>query len=201
MDSTPGGNFPIVVTGTGGGLTHTAYVMLAVPGFTISAPPNAFLNQSGSTTSTIIINDINGFDSNVRLTVSGLPKGVTAYFTPPVTATTSKLLFEATPLAETGFASVTITGTSGKITPQTATITLAVSAAIGRFGFGMQANLSSAFNINGIYVDTSAALSALQQGQYQNALVSGGTEATCPSECLWQSLAGHGFYSSLKSKE
>jgi hypothetical protein len=39
-------------------------------------------------------------------------------------------------------------------------------------------------------VNTSAALSALQQGQYQNAWVSGGTQATCPSECVWQSTAG-----------
>lgn len=34
------------------------------------------------------------------------------------------------------------------------------------------------------------ALTALQQGHYQDALVSGGTQATCPSECLWQSEAG-----------
>jgi hypothetical protein len=152
--STPGGNFPIVVTGTSGGLTHTAYLTLSLPGFIISVPPDAFLNQRASTTSTITITDINGFDSKVRLTVSGLPKGVIAHFTPPIAATTAKLQFTAFPLAETGFASVTITGTSGKIT-QTATITLAVSAAVGRLGLGTQANLSSAFNINGIYTDGS----------------------------------------------
>jgi hypothetical protein len=39
-------------------------------------------------------------------------------------------------------------------------------------------------------VDTSAALTALQQGHYQDALVSGGTQATCPSECLWETEAG-----------
>jgi len=38
-------------------------------------------------------------------------------------------------------------------------------------------------------VDTSAALTALQQGHYQDALVAGGTQATCPSECVWQSAA------------
>jgi len=152
--STPGGNFPVVVTGMSGGLTHTAYVTLALPGFTISAPPNAFLNQGASTTSTITITDENGFDSSVRLTVSGLPKGVGADFTPPITATTSKLVFTASPVAETGFASVTITGTFRGIT-QTATITLAVSAAISQLGMGTQANLSSAFNINGIYTDGS----------------------------------------------
>jgi subtilase family serine protease len=152
--STPGGNFPIVVTGTSGGLTHTAYVTLAVPGFMILAPPNVFLNQDASTTSTITITDVNGFEGDVKLKVAGLPKGVIAHFMPPNTATTSKLEFLALPLAETGFASVTITGTSGKIT-QTATINLAVSAAIGNFGLGTQANLSDAFNINGIYTDGS----------------------------------------------
>jgi hypothetical protein len=153
--STPGGNFPIVVTGTSAGLTHTAYVTLALPGFTITTPSNVFLNQSGRASATITIGDVNGFDGKVKLTLSGLPKGVFAHFTPEATATTSQLEFTAIPIAETGFSSITITGTSGKIT-QTATLTLAVSAALGRFGLGRPVNLSSAFNINGIYTDGTA---------------------------------------------
>ena len=38
----------------------------------------------------------------------------------------------------------------------------------------------------GAGVNTSAALAALQSGDYQNASVSGGIQATCPSECTWQ---------------
>jgi len=47
---------------------------------------------------------------------------------------------------------VTVTGTSGSIT-QTFTFTLAVSAAVGTAGTGTQVNLSSQFNVNGIYTD------------------------------------------------
>jgi hypothetical protein len=152
--SAPGGHFEVVVTGSSEGLSHAVYVMLALPGFTISSAPNAFVNQSGRTTTAITINDVNGFDRDVKLTFSGLPKGVYAFFNPPDTATTSTLSFIALPFAETGFSSVTVTGTSGKLT-QTTTINLAVSAALGKFGIGTQADLFSAFNINGIYTDGS----------------------------------------------
>jgi len=43
---------------------------------------------------------------------------------------------------------------------------------------------------SGAGVDTSAALTALQQGDYQDALVLGGASATCPGECMWQSVPG-----------
>lgn len=39
----------------------------------------------------------------------------------------------------------------------------------------------------GAGVDVSAQLSVLQSGNYQSAQASGGTQATCPSECLWSS--------------
>jgi hypothetical protein len=47
---------------------------------------------------------------------------------------------------------VTVAGTSGSIT-QTLNFTLAVSAAVGANGTGTQVNLSSEFNLNGIYTD------------------------------------------------
>ncbi len=49
---------------------------------------------------------------------------------------------------------MTVTGTSGTIT-QTLTVTLAVSAAVGASGTGTQVDLSSEFNVNGIYTDGS----------------------------------------------
>jgi hypothetical protein len=153
-ETSPGGSFPVVVTGTSGGLTHTAYMTLAMPGFTVSAPANVFLNQGASVNSTITVNDLNGFGSDVELTISTLPTGVTAKFTPSDTATTSKLTFTATTTAQTGFSYLTITAVSGDIT-QKAVLTLAVSGAIGTSGLGTQVSLSSAFNINGIYKDGS----------------------------------------------
>jgi len=49
---------------------------------------------------------------------------------------------------------VTVTGTSGSIT-ETASFTLAVSAGVGKTGIGTQVDLSSEFNLNGIYTDGS----------------------------------------------
>jgi hypothetical protein len=147
--SSPGGDFPIVVTGTSGKLTHSVYVTLAMPGFSISAPPRAFLNQSGTVTAPIFVSDVNGFDKAVNFHLSALPRGVEGHF--EIDGVNSrKLIFEATPIADTGFTTLTITGTSGKLR-QTATVTLAVSAATGGSGFGTEVNLSSAFNLNGIY--------------------------------------------------
>jgi len=152
--ATPGGNFSIVVTGTSAGLTHTAYVKLALPGFTLTNSGNAFVNQAGSTTSTITVNDVNGFAGDVKLSVSGLPAGVSAIFNTPHTTNTATLTFTASSAAATGFASITVTGTSGKIT-QTTTITLAVSAALSNVGSGLSVDLSPAFNVAGIYYDGS----------------------------------------------
>lgn len=151
---TPGGNFSIVVTGTSGGLTHTAYITLALPGFTLTNSGDAFVNQAGSTTSTITVNDVNGFTGTVKFSASGLPMGVSAAFSSAHSPTSSTVTFTASNAAATGFASVTITGTSGKIT-QTTTVTLAVSAALGNLGSGLPVNLASAFNVQGLSTDGS----------------------------------------------
>jgi subtilase family serine protease len=153
-DSTPGGDFPIVVTGVSGTLTQTVYVTLALPGFTISAPANVFLNQGANSANTITVNAVNGFDGSVTLSASGMPKGVTAVFQPRQTKSTSKLTLTASRTAATGYATVTVTGTSGDIT-QTASINLAVSAATGTGGAGTPVNLTSSFNVTGIYTNGS----------------------------------------------
>jgi subtilase family serine protease len=150
----PGGNFPIVVTGASHGLTQTAYVTLSMPGFTITAPTSMFVNQGGLATGTLTINTVNGFSGTVDLSASGVPKGVTSDIKPNSTSTTSTIGFEAHHDAVTGFASVTVTGASGNLT-QVATIDLAVSAGTGTTGLGTPVNLSSAFNVSGIYRDGS----------------------------------------------
>lgn len=150
--ATPGGNFLVAVTGASGDLSHTAHVTVALPGFTITAPSNVFVNQGATASATITINDLNGFNDSVKLSASDLPKGVSATFNSPHTATTSTITFSASAAAATGFASVTIIGTSGNIT-QSATLTLAVSAATGTTGTGLPVDLSAAFNVNGIYTD------------------------------------------------
>ncbi|HVI10624.1 MAG TPA: hypothetical protein VND65_20210 [Candidatus Binatia bacterium] len=122
------------------------------PGFTMSGPTSVFLNQSSTANAAIKITDLNGFTGQVTLTVTGLPKGVTAAVQGQ--GNQQKVALKATPTATTGFSTVTITGTSGSIT-QSITLSLAVSAAIGTTGQGTQVNLSSDFNTYGIYTNGS----------------------------------------------
>jgi hypothetical protein len=117
-------------------------------GFTLSGSGNVFLNQNSTANAAIVITDLNGFTGQVNLTVSGLPKGVQA--TVEGQGNKRKVVFKASPSAGTGFAPITVTGTSGSIT-QTLTLTLAVSAALGKTGIGLQVDLAAEFSLNGIY--------------------------------------------------
>jgi hypothetical protein len=119
-------------------------------GFTLSGPKNVFLNQNSTADALITITDFGGFNGQVTLSLSSLPKGVKASF--QGTGTRRKVVFKASSSAATGFTTVTVTGTSGTIA-QTLTITLAASAAVGATGTGTQVDLSSEFNVNGIYTD------------------------------------------------
>src|SRR5262249_20058196 len=90
------------------------------PDFSVSASPaSVSVAQGGSGTSTITVGSVNGFNSAVALSASGLPSGVTASFaptsvTPPAGGSgTSTLTLTASAAATTGTATVTITGTSG----------------------------------------------------------------------------------------
>ncbi|HEY2545343.1 MAG TPA: S53 family peptidase [Candidatus Acidoferrum sp.] len=161
--STPGGNFQIVVTGTAGGLTHTTYITLALPGFTIQTPGSVFLNQGSTTSAAITIVPVNGFAGTVALSVTGLPEGVRGFFKPEQTATASNLEFAALILTQTGPFSLTVTGKSANIV-QTATVTLEVSAALGSRGFGTPVDLSPSYNVAGVYTDGSAFGAGLDGG-------------------------------------
>lgn len=138
--------------GTGLAAQYASAINNAVSssGFTLSGPSSVFLNQSSTANASITITDQNGFNGNVALTLSSLPKGVQASVQGQ--GNTRKVLFKANSSASTGFTSVTVTGTSGSIT-QTLTFTLAVSAAVGATGTGTQVDLSSEFDVNGIYQD------------------------------------------------
>jgi hypothetical protein len=123
---------------------------VASSGFTLSGPTNIFLNQNSTANAAITITDLNGFTGKVNLSLSTLPKGVGA----AIQGKGNKriVVLKASASASTGFSSVTVTGTSGSIT-ETLTFTLAVSAAVGASGNGLEVDLSSEFNVNGIYQD------------------------------------------------
>ena len=125
---------------------------VASSGFTLAGPSQLFLNQSAVGNAVVTITDFGGFTGPVTLTVSSLPKGVQASV--QGSGGQQRIHFKAAANAATGITSVTITGTSSSFT-QTLTLTLAVSAAAGTDGKGTPVDLSSAFNLYGIYDDGS----------------------------------------------
>jgi hypothetical protein len=140
--------------GTGLAAQYAAAINTAVSssGFTLTGPSSLFLNQSGKTGALITITPQNGFNGQVTLSLSKLPNGVKGGFKGQ--GDQRKMGFEASPTATTGLFPVTVTGTSGSII-QTLTFTLAVSGAVGETGAGKQVDLSSAFDVYGIYQDGS----------------------------------------------
>jgi len=135
--STVAGSYPITITGTSGTLSATTSVTLTVtgtPGFTLSASPSTLSVAPGSTgSSTVTVNDLNGFTGSVVFASTGLPTGVTAAFNPTSSATSSVLTLTAASTAATGSATITITGTSGTLMPVTTSITLKIGTGYSTF--------------------------------------------------------------------
>jgi hypothetical protein len=153
---TPGGNILIAITGTGNGLSKTVYVSIALPDFSLSLTPTAlYLNQSNVTTGAVSITPENGFTGKVQLSLkSSLPDSVVGAFSPSQATTRSTLMLAAGTKARTGVDNmISITGESGSITHTLSSATLSVSAGIGKYGAGVPVDLSSAYNVAGIYTD------------------------------------------------
>jgi hypothetical protein len=103
----------------------------STPGFTLSSSASSLsIKQSASGTETIAVADTNGFTGSVAFTVSGLPSGVTASFSPASSTSSSVLTLTAGSTATTGAFTVTVTGTSGSTTATTS-FTLNVSTSGG----------------------------------------------------------------------
>jgi uncharacterized protein (TIGR03437 family) len=97
-------------------------------GFSLSVSAPALTVSAGnSKTSTVTAAGFGGFSSAVALTVSGLPAGVTASFTPAsITGSgTATLQLSATALAAAGTYTITFTGTAGGLT-ETASLGLTI---------------------------------------------------------------------------
>ena len=110
--------------------TATASVTLVVnppPSFTLTASPSTLSVKQGAKASvTISVNAMNGFTGAVSLSVSGLPKGVTATISPDPATAKSTLTLTASPGASQGTTSISVTGQSGSLI-RTAGITLTVA--------------------------------------------------------------------------
>jgi hypothetical protein len=103
------------------------------PDFALSASPASLsVTQGSSATSTISTSVSNGFNSLVAFSISGLPSGVTASFSPASIAApgsgSSTLSFTASSTATTGTFNTTVNATGGGIT-HTSVIPVTVNAA------------------------------------------------------------------------
>ncbi len=107
--------------------------------------------QGMSATTIVMVMPRGGFNDSVDLTVSGLPEGVTASFSPASTAGSSTMTLKVASSVPATTSTLTITGTSGGIS-HSVTDTLAVTpVATGT----VPVDLSSSFNATGIYDDGS----------------------------------------------
>jgi subtilase family serine protease len=114
------GSYTIKVAGTAPGLTSSpsASVTLSIGRFTValtSAAVTVSRGQSAMTTLHTAV--VNGFNASLLLAASGLPKGVTASFSPASVANpasgVSTVTFTAASSASTGTQTVTLTAASG----------------------------------------------------------------------------------------
>jgi len=131
--STPTGSYTLTVAGSDGTLNHSTSVTLVVnpvPGadFSVSASPsNRVVTRRSSTTYTVTVASLNGFNGTVNLSVSGCPSGATCTFSsnPVPAGTSSTLTVSTTSSTQVGTRTITITGTSGSLTHATS-VTLQV---------------------------------------------------------------------------
>jgi hypothetical protein len=121
--STPAGSYTLSIKGTSSNLSHSTSVSLVVqrgqtPDFAISASPaSQQVLQGDQNTYTVTVSSVAGFSSQVSLSVSGLPKGVTTTASPSTVTPTgaSTLTVVAASNASLGDYTLSITGTSGKL--------------------------------------------------------------------------------------
>jgi hypothetical protein len=125
--STTGG--PFTVAATSGSVSGTASVTVTAPApdFSLSMDPTSQSAKRGTSVSyTVNITASGGFADSVALSISGLPSGVTASFTPNPATTTSVLTLTLAPNGPRGTFTLMITGTSGNLS-HTTTATLTVT--------------------------------------------------------------------------
>jgi subtilisin family serine protease len=120
LPTAPGGTYPLTITGTAGGVTHTAAVTLVVSArdFALSVSPSSVtISRGQSAKYTASVSVVGGSVGNVSLTVAGLPAGTTAVFSPnPVGSPgSSTLTVKTTSSTRRGTYTLQITGTSGSI--------------------------------------------------------------------------------------
>lgn len=129
----PTGAATAAITGTSGSLSSGLPLYLTIaPSFSVGTTSQAFSVVQGQTaTVQVYVGSQNGFSAPVTLSLTGLPSGVSASFSPPTVTpqangnTTSTLTLTADASAPLSSASGTLTGTSGSAVSSEA-VTVAV---------------------------------------------------------------------------
>ena len=126
--STPAGTYTLTITGTSGSLTQSTTVTLVVSTFTLTATPaSQTVKKGASTTYTAKVAAVNGFNGTVMLSVSGLPSGATASFSPStINGSGTSTMTVSTGKKPTGTFTLNITGTIGSFS-QSAKVTLNIN--------------------------------------------------------------------------
>ena len=141
-------------------IIHTMTVGSPTPDYSISATPSSQTVTQGTWSSyTTTIGALNGFTGTVNLSVSGLPTGATASFSPASVAGSGNSTLTVTTATTTlaGTYTLTITGTSGTLSHST-TATLVVQ---GPPDFSISASPSSQTVTQGNGTTYTTSISAL----------------------------------------
>jgi alpha-mannosidase len=144
-----------------------------------TSPSDLSFTQGKSASATISVFPRNGFQGAVSMTASGLPAGMTASFIPVGTTGGNKMTLTASSATPAALA-VTVTGVSGNLSHSAA---VAVRVAGLKKG-AVPVDLSSAYNVKGIYTDGSSFANAAS-------LDGGGfaySETTLGSTQLWDGV-------------
>ncbi len=139
------GNYPVVVSANGGGITQTATMSLSiiVPSFTFTSSANpAAIPAGGNATAAFSVTPSGGFSGTVSFSAAGLPSGISVSFSPATltisnTGTTTAT-FAASSATRPGTYNVTINASGGGVI-RALPLTLTVSAA----SFNLTASVAS----------------------------------------------------------
>jgi alpha-mannosidase len=116
-----------------------------------SSATSLSITQGRSATAAIGVTPRNGFDGGVNLVATGLPRGITATFTPLSSFGASTLTLKADSAARSTTAAVTITATSGSLSHRVPILLKVHAMQTG----AVAVDLASAYNATGIYEDGS----------------------------------------------
>ena len=137
-NSSPTGAVTAAITGTSGTLANSLPLLLSVtPSFTVGTTSSSFsVAQGDSVAVPVYIVSQNGFSSAVTLSISGVPSGVTASFSPATVTpaangnVSSTLTLTAASGASVGSSPVVISASTGVATAtESATVVVAAPAA------------------------------------------------------------------------